>query len=178
MDDGRWAYSVWDYQNNEMLSGEATDLGNAQDAVELWDAAVVESGDDPSREWVDQRRAEPGLPLGAVEKGTPDQAGCLAMAETSEQDPESSRALDRASTPAERIAVMRAILRRNTGAGKALLLEVGSDPTEAREMLELVGQQLARLMWADAVSEFDTRNLTDIVGSIIVQWTPDELGPS
>lgn len=53
VEDGRWVYAVWDYQNNEMLSGEATDLENAQDAVESWDAAVADSGDDPSREWVD-----------------------------------------------------------------------------------------------------------------------------
>lgn len=52
-DDDRWAYLVQDYQNNEMLSGVATDLESAQDAVESWDKAVVESGIDPSRDWPD-----------------------------------------------------------------------------------------------------------------------------
>lgn len=52
--DGHWAYTVWDYQNNEMLSGVAIDVESAQDAVESWDVTVVESGDDPSREWADE----------------------------------------------------------------------------------------------------------------------------
>ncbi|MEO6155997.1 MAG: hypothetical protein ABIQ39_00030 [Ilumatobacteraceae bacterium] len=53
MADGRWAYAVWDYQNNEMLIGEGTDLESAKDSVESWDAAVLEDGGDPSRDWPD-----------------------------------------------------------------------------------------------------------------------------
>lgn len=50
-EDGHWAYVVWDYQNNEMTSGEAESLPSAQDAFEAWDRWVVDSGEDPSRDW-------------------------------------------------------------------------------------------------------------------------------
>ncbi|MEO6122651.1 MAG: hypothetical protein ABIR32_03005 [Ilumatobacteraceae bacterium] len=63
----------------------------------------------------------------------------------------------------------------NTGAGKELLRRIASDPTETDEMLMLAGQQFARLMWADAISEFDFRDLTDIAGDIVDTATPDQL---
>ena len=89
--------------------------------------------------------------------------------------PEADRALDRSRPPDERIAVLRRILMSNIGAGKELLRRVASDPTEADDMQTLAGQQLARLMWADAVSEFDMRDLTDIAGHIVLTATPDQL---
>lgn len=63
----------------------------------------------------------------------------------------------------------------DTGFGKELLRQVSSDPTESDEMLTLAGRQLAKLMWADAVSEFDMRDLTEIAGEIVDTWTPAQL---
>jgi len=53
--------------------------------------------------------------------------------------------------------------------------QVAADPTETDEMLTLVGRQLGKLMWADAISEFDMRDLTEIAGEIVLTWTPDQL---
>jgi len=90
-------------------------------------------------------------------------------------DADRASALDRSAQPAERVGAMRSLLRRDTGAGKELLRQVASDPTEPDEMLTLAGRQLAMLMWADALSEFDLRDLTDIAGNIVDTARPDEL---
>jgi hypothetical protein len=87
----------------------------------------------------------------------------------------SDSARDKSALPADRIAAMKALLRSDTGARKELLRQVASDPTEADEMLTLVGRQLAMLLWADALSEFDMRDLTAIAGDIVDTATPDEL---
>jgi hypothetical protein len=46
-----WSYTIWDYQNNRMLTGVAPTLARAQEAVATWDRDVVASGNDPSRAW-------------------------------------------------------------------------------------------------------------------------------
>ena len=89
--------------------------------------------------------------------------------------PGADRALDRSRSPEERITALRRILMDDTGAGKELLRRVASDPTETDEMLTLAGRQLAGLTWADAVSEFDMRDLTEIAGEIVFTAKPDEL---
>ena len=89
--------------------------------------------------------------------------------------PGADRAVDRSRSPEERITTLRRILMDDTGAGKELLRRGASDPTETDEMLMLAGQQFARLMWGDAVSEFDMRDLTDIAGDIVDTATPDQL---
>jgi hypothetical protein len=48
---GEWSYTIWDYQNNQMLTGVAPTLARAQGAVATWDRDVVASGTDPSRTW-------------------------------------------------------------------------------------------------------------------------------
>lgn len=48
--DGRWSFVVWDYQNNEMLSGVAESREGAQAAVVGWDRWVVQADFDPSRD--------------------------------------------------------------------------------------------------------------------------------
>jgi hypothetical protein len=73
------------------------------------------------------------------------------------------------------MAAIKDLLRWDTGATKELLRQVASDPTEPDEMLTLAGRQLAMLMWADAVSEWDMRDLTEIAGHIVDTATPDEL---
>lgn len=52
-DDGAWSYTIWDYQENVMLSGSAPTLAFAQEVVQAWDRVVVLSGEDPSRDWAD-----------------------------------------------------------------------------------------------------------------------------
>ncbi|MEN9620765.1 MAG: hypothetical protein RL499_958 [Actinomycetota bacterium] len=89
--------------------------------------------------------------------------------------PDADRALDRSRSPDDRIATLRSILMSNTSAGKELLRRIASDVSEPGEMLTLAGRQLARLMWADAVSEFDMRDLTEIAGEIVFTAKPDEL---
>jgi hypothetical protein len=84
-------------------------------------------------------------------------------------------ALDRSRSPEERIQTLRRMLMDDTAHGKELLRQVASDPTETDEMLTAAGRQLARLMWADAVSEFDMRDLTEIAGEIVLTAKPDEL---
>jgi hypothetical protein len=84
-------------------------------------------------------------------------------------------ALDRSRTPDERITTLRRILMDDTGRGKELLRQVASDPTETDEMLTLTGRQLGKLMWADAISEFDMRDMTEIAGEIVLTWSPDQL---
>jgi len=73
------------------------------------------------------------------------------------------------------MSTLQRILMDDTSVGKELLRRVASDATEAVEMLTLAGQQLARLMWASAVSEFDMRDLTEIAGDIVHTATPDQL---
>ena len=83
--------------------------------------------------------------------------------------------MDRSRSPEDRIGAMCRMLMDDTAWGKELLLRVASDPTETDEMLTLAGREVARLMWADAVSEFDMRDLTEIASEIVVTAKPDEL---
>ena len=46
--------------------------------------------------------------------------------------------------------------------GKALLLEIANDESESDESLRSAGEWLARLARAGVVSEFDTRDLTNL----------------
>jgi hypothetical protein len=84
-------------------------------------------------------------------------------------------ALDRSAVPEERMRWARELVRRDTDAGKELVREIASNPMESDEMLTLAGRQLAMLMWAGAVSEFDMRDLTDTASYIVDTATPADL---
>ena len=99
----------------------------------------------------------------------------LVRAQAAAQSECRRHALDQAAVPEERMGWVRNLLRSDTGAGKELVREIASNPAESDEMLVLAGQQLARLAWADAVSEFDMRDLTEIAGEIVFTAKPDEL---
>lgn len=71
------------------------------------------------------------------------------------------QAMDRALSARERVAAIVNMLRHDSELGKVRLLQIGNDPTEAGDVLDLVGERLARLAWAGVVSEFDVRDLTD-----------------
>lgn len=48
---GRWRFTIWDYQNNPMLTGIATSEQQAARIVWAWDAVIVsdfEGNEDPS----------------------------------------------------------------------------------------------------------------------------------
>ena len=40
-------------------------------------------------------------------------------------------------------------------------------------MLRLARHQLGKLMRADAMSEFDMRDLTEVAGEIVLTWAPE-----
>lgn len=70
-DGGRWSFVVWDYQNNDMVSGTAESADGARAAVEGWNDWVINADGDPSREWPDpdasgQRPDVREVPLAAL----------------------------------------------------------------------------------------------------------------
>ena len=53
-DADQWSFVIWDYQGNKMLAGLAESLEGAQAAVDGWNAWVVTSDRDPSKDWPDE----------------------------------------------------------------------------------------------------------------------------
>jgi hypothetical protein len=51
----RWAFKIFDYQNNVLLSGLACSQRQAAAIVNAWDQVIVasEEEDDPSMSWLD-----------------------------------------------------------------------------------------------------------------------------
>jgi hypothetical protein len=68
---------------------------------------------------------------------------------------------DRSRPAAERIAALHSLMPGDVARGKRILLELANDDTEPDEMLDLVGRQLARLVWANAADMFDLRDIVD-----------------
>jgi hypothetical protein len=69
-------------------------------------------------------------------------------------------ASDRVAPTADRLHALRELMSLDVAAGKHILLGIASDDEESDEMLAVVGEWLARLADANAVSEFDIRDMT------------------
>jgi hypothetical protein len=58
----RWRFTIWDYQDNEMLTGLATSEAQAARIVRAWDAVIIsefpENGD-PSLGWPEEPTSNP-----------------------------------------------------------------------------------------------------------------------
>lgn len=82
------------------------------------------------------------------------------------------RARDRANQVTDRVGALKELLLHDPTRGKQISLAIASDDSEYEDMLEAVGDVLGRLLWAGLVSEFDTRDVTEVAGEIMFEWKP------
>ncbi len=82
------------------------------------------------------------------------------------------RVRDRANQVTDRVGALKSLLLHDPTRGKQILLELASDESESNDFLEAVGDVLGRLLWAGLVSEFDTRDLTEVASEIMFEWKP------
>lgn len=72
-------------------------------------------------------------------------------------------ARNRSAKPAQRLAAIKKLMATDQlYKAKLALLAIADDSTQPHELLELSGEWLGDLSWAGIITEFDTRNFSDV----------------